>query len=143
VIAYTQVMESTTAANELDRIRDYLDGQRDITLAVVFGSMASGEADTDSDIDLAVYCDAGALSATRKLELITAVAGMTGRPVDLVDLRNADVLIRREALTGGKRLVARNPHVHGDELSRMVIDAEDFLPYLERSMRQRRERWIG
>ena len=136
-------MDSTTHSPELARVRNYLADQADIALAVVFGSMARGEADDDSDLDLAVYADSGSLSARRKFALIGGLGAITGRPIDLVDLRNADVLIRREALTNGKRLVARNPHVHGDELSRMVIDAEDFLPYLERSMRQRRKRWTG
>jgi predicted nucleotidyltransferase len=136
-------MDITTDAPELARVRDFLADQTDITLAVVFGSMARGEASEDSDLDLAVYADSGPLTARRKFALISGLGAITGRPVDLVDLRNADVLIRREALTNGKRLLARNTHVHGDELSRMVMDAEDFLPYLERSMRQRRERWIG
>ena len=136
-------MDIVTESTELDQVRDFLEGQKDITLAVVFGSMARGQAEPESDLDLAVYAESGALTAARKMSLIGSLGSITGRPTDLVDLRNADVLIRREALTGGKRLFARNAHIHGDELSRMVMDAEDFLPYLERSMRERRAQWIG
>lgn len=128
---------------ELSRVQDFLAKQPDIMLAVVFGSMARGEAGPDSDLDLAIYSDPAPLPARRKLALISELSKITGRPIDLVDLRSADVLIRREALTSGKRLFARNDHIHGDELSRMVMDAEDFLPYFKRSMQQRRERWIG
>lgn len=109
---------------ELSRVHDFLAKQPDIMLAVVFGSMARGEAGPDSDLDLAIYADPAPLSARRKLALIGELSKITGRPVDLVDLRTADVLIRREALTSGKRIFARNDHVHGDELSRMVMDAK-------------------
>ncbi len=136
-------MDITTQSSELAKVRDFLAEQPDIALAVVFGSMACGKASSDSDLDLAVYTDPAPLSAARKFALISELGKITGRPVDLVDLRTADVLIRREALTSGRRLFARNAHIHGDELSRMVMDAEDFLPYFKRSMQQRRERWIG
>lgn len=136
-------MNTRMKSPELSRVRDYIAEQPDIILAVVFGSIARGEAHPNSGLDLAVYTEPSSLTAVRKIELISMLATITGRPVDLVDLRTADVLIRREALTSGKRLFARNDHIHGDELSRMVMDAEDFLPYLKRSMQQRRERWTG
>ena len=44
-------MDSTINSPELARVRDFLAEQADITLAVVSGSMARGEANDDSDLD--------------------------------------------------------------------------------------------
>jgi predicted nucleotidyltransferase len=74
-----------------------LEAQPDLRLAVVFGSVARGQAGPDSDLDIAVLAD-GPLDGPRREALIRVLAQATGRPVDLVDLWSADVLVSREAL---------------------------------------------
>ena len=58
---------------------------REVKLAILFGSQASGGADADSDIDLALLADSP-LPPSRKLELIEVIGAEFGRPVDIVDL---------------------------------------------------------
>ena len=68
-------------------IRDVL-SQRQVELALVFGSAVSGPLGSESDVDVAI--DAGhALTTPEKISLIEAIAERTGRPVDLLDLRVA------------------------------------------------------
>lgn len=110
-------------------------------IAIAFGSAAEGTQRPDSDFDLAVLA-AGTLDAERKSELIRLVATATGRPVDLVDLRTAGVPLLRAALRGGRRLVCRDRRAYEQLIVRLVTDTEDFLPYRERMLRERRAAWI-
>lgn len=125
----------------LQRLGDRLAGEPDIVLAIAFGSVTGGTSRTDSDLDLAVFGDAP-LDARRRQELIRLVAEITGRPVDLVDLRTAGVPVMRSALHEGRKLVCRDRRVYEQLLSRMLADTEDFLPYRERMLRERRAAWI-
>jgi predicted nucleotidyltransferase len=109
-------------------------------LAIAFGSVAAGTAGTDSDVDVAVLTSEP-MSATRKESLIAAIAVATERTVDLVDLRGAGVHLTGVVLRTGKRIVCREPRIWAELLARNLIDAADFLPYVERLMAERRERW--
>lgn len=118
-----------------------LEQQEDLLLAVLFGSVARGTAQPDSDVDIAVL-GPRALDVRRRQELIDAIAQVTGRPVDLVDLRLAGVALLRAVLTEGRRLFCKDETAWLHLLSRMVTDAEDFLPAQEQLLRERRERWL-
>jgi predicted nucleotidyltransferase len=111
-----------------------------LELAVVFGSVARGEARFDSDIDVAVRY-AHALNADEKIALIEALALAANRPVDLIDLRVAGPVVAREALTKGKRIFGSN-EAWATQVSRTLIDYADFAPLLERTLRERQEAWI-
>ncbi len=127
--------------SELDRLRDFLAQRGDVELAIVYGSVAAGMAGFDSDLDLAV--DLGReLSAADKVELISGLAELTGRPVDLVDLRSVGVPLLGQILAHGKRLLGSNTR-YAELVSRNLFDAADFLPLRNRILKERRERWIG
>lgn len=111
-----------------------------LELAFVFGSVARGEARPDSDIDIAVRY-AKPLEAEQKLALIRELGAVTGRPVALVDLRTSGPIVAREALTKGKRIFGSNTDFV-TQLSRTLVDYEDFAPLVERMQRERREAWI-
>lgn len=77
---------------DLDAIRGVLRGQG-VVFALVFGSHADGRARPDSDVDLAVWAEAG-LDEWR-------LRGELPDVVDLLDLRRApDGLTGRVAMTG-------------------------------------------
>ncbi len=124
-----------------ERLASLLVDEEDLVLAYVFGSVARDRAKFESDIDIAVL-GRQRLSAERRMTLIERIAAVTGRAVDLVDLRTAGVLVTREALTRGRRRVCRDERAYVDLLSRMVTDAEDFLPLRRRMLAQRREAWL-
>ena len=111
-----------------------------LELAVVFGSVAQGNARFDSDLDIAVRY-AAPLNADEKLTLIRALGAASGRPVDLIDLRTAGPIIARQALTLGKRLFGTD-NDFASQLSRTLIDYADFAPLIERTLRERRDAWM-
>lgn len=135
-------MTRTRADNTLEHITETLSAEPDIRLAYVFGSMAADSAGPASDLDVAVLADRP-LDAARRAELIARLADRIGRPVDLVDLHAAGVMVLRSALCGGRRLVCRDRRAHEQLVNRMLTDTEDFLPYRERMLRQRRRAWTG
>ena len=111
-----------------------------LELAVVFGSIAHGNARADSDLDIAVRY-ASPLDAEQKLALIRALGAASGRPVDLIDLRTAGPIVARQALTRGKRLFGTDTDF-ATQLSRTLIDYADFAPLIERTLRERRDAWM-
>lgn len=138
---YTARMNTATVQPVLQRLRDRLADEPDVVLAIAFGSAAAGTSRTDSDFDLAVLADAP-LATGRRQELVRLVADVTGRPVDLVDLRAAGVPVLRSVLHEGRRLVCRDRRAYEQLVSRLLADTEDFLPYRERMLKERRAAWI-
>ena len=124
----------------LDRLAQLLGEEGDVVLAIAFGSVAAGGADFESDVDVAVWTDP-APTRERMRDLTRAIALATGRPVDLVDLRSAGVVLRREILRHGRTMVDRDPSLRAHLIVRMLGDVEDLLPYVERIHRERRDRW--
>jgi predicted nucleotidyltransferase len=67
---------------------------------ILFGSVARGEADDDSDLDLAV----SGLPADKLFEAMSIAWTVAGRPVDLVRLEEAPPTLRDRILTDGEVL---------------------------------------
>lgn len=112
-----------------------------VRLIVVFGSCARGRARPDSDLDIAV--DAGAVMTARQhLSLVGALAELTGRPVDLVDLRTVGEPLLGQILQHGQR-ISGSDEVHAQYLTRHLIDLADFVPLQQRILEERRQAWIG
>ncbi len=131
-------MDSTP---ELVRVADYLARQDDVRAAWLFGSMAEGRQRMSSDLDLAILGERE-FGPERRLALIEALAGITGRPVDLVDLLVAGLPVARSAVLGGKLVYRGEREAYAEFLSRLLVDSADFLPYRERALKARREAWL-
>ena len=110
-----------------------------LELAVLFGSVARDQAEMSSDLDVAVRY-AKPLDAEQKLALIGALAEVSGRAIDLIDLRVAGPIVARQALTSGKRIFGTN-EIWAIQTARTLIDYADFAPLIERTLRERREAW--
>ena len=122
-------------------ILDSIRIQPDIRLAILFGSLATGEAHEGSDLDIAV--DAGrSLTAREKMALISELAQRTGRPVDLVDIRAVGEPLLGQILRHGKRIMGSDTH-YANLISRHLLDQADYLPYRNRILAERRQAWIG
>lgn len=113
----------------------------EIELALVFGSVARGDAHRGSDIDVAIQM-ASPLGVELKMQLIAEIAAATGRPVDLIDLRTVGEPLLGQILKHGQR-------IRGDAVAmallmqRHVYAMEDFMPYVERTLEERKRAWIG
>lgn len=110
-------------------------------VVILFGSVASGTAGSGSDIDIAV--DTGRpLTVNERVLAVEALAVLTGRPVDLVDLHGVGEPLLGQILRHGRRLRASDVQ-WGDLYARHIYECTDFLPYRNRILEERRESWIG
>ncbi|HET7266495.1 MAG TPA: nucleotidyltransferase domain-containing protein [Oleiagrimonas sp.] len=112
----------------------------EIKLAIVFGSVASGRARADSDIDIAVQADKP-LTAQQTTALVEDLALATGRAVDLIDLRRTGEPLLGEILRHGQRIVGSD-HDLAELRLRHVYFNEDFMPYVRRMLEERNRRWL-
>jgi predicted nucleotidyltransferase len=112
-----------------------------LTVALLFGSVARGEAGPESDLDLAV-ATTKPLGVEARLTLVERLAEASGRPVDLVELGSVGEPLLGEILAAGVRLWGSD-----DAMAELVIrhlrEQADFLPYRRRILESRRARWSG
>lgn len=113
----------------------------EVRLAILFGSLATGQGRYDSDVDLAI--DAGQpLALEAKMALMAELAERTGRPVDLIDLRTIGEPLLGQILKHGKRILGEDG-LYAELIKRHLFDEADFMPYYRRILRERRRTWIG
>ncbi|MBZ0072507.1 MAG: nucleotidyltransferase domain-containing protein [Burkholderiaceae bacterium] len=113
-----------------------------LRIAILFGSLAAGNARPDSDLDIAVAAGCR-LNSADKLRLIDKLSLLVGRPVDLVDLRTAGEPLLGQILQKGDRLFVRDQRLFAELIKRHLFDSADFLPYRRRILAERRQAWIG
>ncbi len=112
------------------QLRSVLDGFPAVRLAVLFGSVARGDATPRSDVDVAVLFeqdDPGQL-----WDVDVAVAGALRRTIDLVDLRRAPPLLRLEIAREGRPVVEREDGAWVRFKARAMLDWWDFAPLARR-----------
>lgn len=122
-------------------IKQVLDRHPIILMAILFGSVAKGEASRDSDLDLAVGADRP-LESHEKMQLIAELAYALGRPVDLIDIFTVGEPLLGQIVTSGRRILGENTRFAA-LLSKHLFDQADFMPYRRRILKERRLAWIG
>ncbi|HEY3358496.1 MAG TPA: nucleotidyltransferase domain-containing protein [Polyangia bacterium] len=103
----------------------------EITLAVLFGSVAAGRGGPASDVDIGVLAGARELPVQARLDLAVALERVLRREVDLVDLGRATPLLRFEAARG-VCLFEREPGAFGDFVARALLEFDDVRVHLRR-----------
>lgn len=126
---------------DYNTITAVLQNYANLRVAIVFGSVAKGTARYDSDLDLAVALPQP-ITIQEKMAMITALAEVLGRPVDLIDLQVVGEPLLGQILTTGKRLLGEDRYF-AELLSKHLVNQADFLPYRNRILKQRRQAWIG
>ncbi|GGX60111.1 type VII toxin-antitoxin system MntA family adenylyltransferase antitoxin [Saccharospirillum salsuginis] len=129
-----------TDADTLVRLKAELAEWPNLQMALLFGSVARNQATADSDLDLAVQMHKP-LTAEQKIALITHLAEVFGRPVDVIDLREAGQPLLSEIVSTGV-LVHGSSKEKGDLLFRSIMDQEDFGANQQRILRGRQKQWI-
>ncbi len=114
------------APDPLTVVRSVLERCPEVTLGVVFGSVARDEATATSDLDLAVRgeLDRFALAATLSLKL--------GREVDVVPLDTDDLILLAEIVRDGRLVLEREPGAFARFRSRALATLERDLPAIRR-----------
>ena len=112
--------------------------QRHVLGLWLYGSRAHGRARPESDVDLAVLCDAP-LDPVALFDASGRLAAQLGADVDLVDVRQAGGLLRVEATHRGKALLA--PTIEADLFSTHALaDHAAFAPNRQAATRAFMER---
>ena len=101
-----------------DSIEEVLKHHAYISLAILFGSHATGRATATSDLDLAVAAERP-LSATEKMSLIDALALRFGCPIDIIDLTAVSGPILQQALCKGRILLNKRPRLYAKLMLKM------------------------
>lgn len=123
------------------QLREILSNFPQITLAILFGSLASGRQKPDSDLDIAIAAG-HTLSMDEKIAIIGMLAEHIGRPVDLIDLTTVTEPLLGQIVRHGRRICG-SITLHGNLISRHLLEQEDFMPYRNRILAERRRAWIG
>jgi predicted nucleotidyltransferase len=119
---------------EIEAMAAYLAGQPDVVAAYLFGSVARGQADRLSDVDIAVLFDAGLEaeeSVERQLRLMGDLEAYTHREVQVVVLNRAPPLLAYQAVWHGILLYERSRLERIDFEVRARRVYFDFKPWLD------------
>jgi predicted nucleotidyltransferase len=96
------------SSDDVEKIRGYAIGRKDIIAIYVFGSAATGKNRPGSDIDLAVMV-AGIVSGMARVEMETALSNLLHRDVDLVVFGQAMPLLQHQILKYGRLIYEAKP----------------------------------
>jgi predicted nucleotidyltransferase len=125
----------------IDAIAELLRTHPSVEAAWVFGSVATGDANAASDLDVGILGPTS-LSSEEKHRLIDRLAQTVGRPVDLIDLRATRGPIVGRILQEGTRLFCDDSTLYANLLKRWWRNQADWMPYRRRILKERRERWL-
>ena len=123
-------MDGRLSAEQRERIVEVLRAAG-VLYALIFGSGARGRLRTDSDLDIAVAAERPVASDAR-YELISRLAGVVKRPIDLVDLKAARGAGFARALQGDE-LFCDSARAKGEALYRRVSLVAEDLEFAKRS----------
>lgn len=112
-------------------------------LIYLFGSVARGEDHARSDIDLAWVPADPDLLLSEEATLQAELERTLRRPVDLVRLDGANVLVRWRVARDGKLLFEARPGLDTRFRSRAAIDHAELAPRLAQYGERLRQRLVG
>jgi predicted nucleotidyltransferase len=126
-----------TETNVRDALIAVLGNVGGLVSAYLFGSVASGRAHRDSDVDVAVLLDRERLPTSGerfdlRLRLIGPLQSAILREVDLVVLNEAPPHLARHIMTEGQRLILNDAEQDHAHLRLTLSRAADLEPFLRR-----------
>ncbi len=113
----------------------------ELRLAVLFGSRATGRANPNSDVDVALLF-AHEVTLSEELDLQIALERAVGTSVDLVRLDEASTLVRWQVAVSGVPIVARD-HEWPRFRARAASEYADFRPAFEAAAERFRRRLLA
>jgi predicted nucleotidyltransferase len=128
-------MEKKLTGQDKRRVVEFLNKQKRVELAYLFGSVAEGKEGKLSDVDLAVFLDESLSKLERfnlQLKLISELTGIlkTDR-IDLVIMNDAPLTLNYEIIKANHPLLVRD---EGQKI--------DFERVLEKGCRKRNLEWM-
>lgn len=122
-------------------IKEVLTHFPQVCFAILFGSVALGRQQPESDLDIAIAAN-HPLLANEKMAIISALAERIGRPIDLIDLIVVGEPLLGQVVRRGRRILGSDTQ-YGELIRRHLFEQADFMPYRNRILAERRQAWIG
>lgn len=111
---------------DLEALRQALEAQSAVQMAVLFGSRARGRSGTRSDVDLALRLEPDTVELL--WQVVAAAGRAAGVEVDVVELDASPPLLRFQIARDGVVLVEREPRLWTRFKTRAMIDWWDWAP---------------
>ncbi|MBI5490524.1 MAG: nucleotidyltransferase domain-containing protein [Deltaproteobacteria bacterium] len=109
-------------------------GVAGVAAVYLYGSAARGRLRPDSDIDIGVVFGRGAPSGEERARVLAGVAALLGRrfhrAIDIVSLDTAPVVLRRQAIARGRRVLEPDRRASRAFAARALLDYWDLGPTL-------------
>ncbi len=125
----------------VEQIRIFLENDPEIQQAILFGSYATDTYTKRSDMDLAIQLR-GPMKKEKKLSYLAKLQDCIDVELDLVDLHQVGQPLLSQILKYGQRLKGSSV-LYAELAVKNVNTAQDFLPYIKRMLRERRERLLS
>jgi len=135
-------MQQFSSLKICDRIVNVLNTESGLIVAIIYGSVVSGNMRPDSDVDLAVMFDSP-LDVEQKMHLKARLERELSRKVDLVDLSTLSGTILKQILCKGRVLIKNDTNVLAGLLQRMIYNQADMMPYVRRTLLERQRRFVN
>lgn len=111
----------------LEQIKLYCENNKDIIMAFLFGSYASGYSCKESDVDIAVYL--AQEDKTIESQVQTCLERTLKKEVDLVVLNRCPAVLAWTVLRKGIPIIIKNRAKYTDFMLEVSSEAEDFLDF--------------
>ena len=109
-------------------LADFFVQRPEVSAAYLFGSQAKGTATEDSDVDVAILLDPAFDLETHfayRLEQMVALETVCQRPVDVIVLNHAPLVLRNQVLKYGRRVYEK------DHRQRIAFETQSRLAYYD------------
>jgi uncharacterized protein len=126
---------------DLAKLNFFLKRDQNIQLAILFGSYARGTQTANSDLDLAIQLEEP-MTSKQKLAYLEKLYEITCVNTDLVDLHRAGQPLLSQIMKYGQ-ILKKNSRQFAELAVRNVNTSQDFLPCIERLLKERRERLLN
>jgi predicted nucleotidyltransferase len=110
--------------NSIERLRTFLDDDRNIIFAVIFGSGAGGKQKKGSDIDIGIYF----VQPPEGLDLlgfINMLSDLAGMDVVVVVLNTASALLRHQVMKNKINLTIKDETLYRDFRQKTISDYDE------------------
>ena len=129
--------------DKIEQLQNWLKQHSEVDVAILFGSYATGAFTANSDIDVAIQLTTGLpLTAEQKLDYIGQLGKVLMLDIDLIDLALVGQPLLSQIIKYGKMLKGSRTQ-YAELALKNINTTQDFMPYIERMMSERRARLLS
>ncbi len=126
----------------IDALKKYFTGLSDVTSVILYGSYASGQQNSQSDIDLGISTKSG-MTAELKIKIISDLSLKFHKTIDVVDIQNIHVPLLQEILTKGQWLLLDSNLSKEKLIQKMIYEVADLQPLREKIQTEKIKRFTS